>query len=59
MKNKFDVAFNGEKFPRKLDIEEISKWEPKKITKMGHSTYFEVDGTFVSMKTEDYNLVFN
>jgi ABC-type branched-subunit amino acid transport system ATPase component len=56
-KKTVDVAFANEGKMR-LQISDIAKWEPKKVSRMGHTTYFENDGTFVSMKTEDYNLVF-
>ena len=56
-KKTVEVAFANEGTQR-LKIEIVEKWEPKKISRVGHTIFFEADGTFVSMKTEDYNKIF-
>ena len=40
----------------KLDI--VKGWEPKKISYMGSSVFFEVDGSFVSMKKLEFTEIF-
>jgi len=44
--------------PKRLTVEEVSKWEPKNISRMGGDVYFKVDNDYVSMKVNDYNKIF-
>lgn len=50
------VANEGE---RNFDIELVRGWEPKKISYMGSTVFFEYDGTFYSMNTIDFKQLFN
>jgi hypothetical protein len=49
------VANEGE-MNIKLDI--VKDWEPKKVSHMGTSTFFEIDGSFFSMKRTDFSEIF-
>ena len=54
---RIQVAFANEQ-PQNLEVDIVSKWEPKKVTRVGTHVFFSVDGTFVSMKSADYNKIF-
>jgi hypothetical protein len=41
-----------------IELEVIKKWKPTQITKTGVTVFFNVDGEFASMKTSDYNQIF-
>ena len=41
-----------------MEIADILKWEPTKISCIGSTTYFKVDDTFYSMTTEDFKTIF-
>lgn len=41
-----------------FDLDLVLKWELKKHTFIGDTLFFEVDGTFYSMKRTDYNTYF-
>jgi len=41
-----------------IKVDVIKGWEPKKISYMGGSVFFEVDGSFVSMKRLEFTEIF-
>jgi hypothetical protein len=41
-----------------INIDVIRGWEPKKISYIGTSVFFEVDGSFVSMKRVEFTEIF-
>lgn len=51
------VAFANEQ-PQNLDVEIVSKWEPKNINRVSGHVFFSVDGTYVSMKSADFIKIF-
>lgn len=57
LKEKVSVAFANEQ-PQNLSVEDVSKWEPKNVSRMSGHVYFSVDGKYVSMKTDDYTKIF-
>ena len=44
--------------PQQLDIDVVSKWEPKNITRVSGHVFFSIDGKYMSMKITDYNKIF-
>lgn len=56
-KARVSVAFANEQ-PQNLEVEVVSKWEPKNINRVGTHVFFSVDGQYVSMKTADYKKIF-
>ena len=57
-KRTVNVAFANEQ-PMSLPMEVVEKWEPKNVTRIGTSTFFKVDDTYVSMKSKDYNDIYD
>lgn len=51
------VAFANEQ-PQNLEVEVVSKWEPKNINRAGSHVFFSVDGQYVSMRAQDYKKIF-
>jgi len=41
-----------------LPVNVVEKWEPTKKVSFGGVTYFSVDGTYYSMKNDDFNRIF-
>lgn len=52
-----NVAFANEQ-PQNLEVDVVSKWEPKNINRSGGHVFFSVDGKYVSMKLADYTKIF-
>ena len=48
----------GMKVTNELELDVVSKWEPKNINRVSEHVFFSVDGKYVSMKTTDYNKIF-
>jgi len=42
-----------------MELEIVEKWEPEKITFLGNTVFFSVDGTFFSMNRVDFMNIFN
>lgn len=55
---KIEIAFANEK-PQFMNVDDIKKWEPKNVSKIGSVVLFKVDEKFVTMKKEDYQNIFN
>ena len=53
---KVGIANEGE---MNISIEVISKWKPEKMSYVGGSVFFSVDGTFFSMDRQDFKTIFN
>jgi len=56
-KERISVAFANQP-PTQLDVEEVSKWVPKKVNRVSGHVFFNVDGKYVSMATKDYDKIF-
>ena len=41
-----------------IELEIVEKWEPEKITFLGNTVFFSVDGTFFSMNRVDFMNIF-
>lgn len=41
-----------------VDTDTIREWEPKKISYMGTTVFFQVEDTFHSMKRSDFEEIF-
>lgn len=41
-----------------MPVADIVDWEPKKISYVGTTTYFEHDGTFYSIENVDFKSIF-
>lgn len=44
---------------RSMSISDVEKWTPTKITQVGNTTYFSINGKFHSMNAEDFKIIFN
>lgn len=55
---KIEIAFANEK-PQFMNVDDIKKWEPKNVSKIGSVVLFKVGEKFVTMKKEDYQNIFN
>ena len=53
---KVGIANEGE---MSISVEVISKWKPEKMSYVGSSVFFSVDGTFFSMDRQDFKTIFN
>lgn len=53
---KVGVANEGE---QNIDVEVVKLWEPKNINSFGVTTFFSVDGKYLSMTREDFKKIFN
>jgi len=42
-----------------LEIDVVSKWEPTNMIYIGDTTFFKVDGCYFSMKTVNFNEIYN
>lgn len=40
-------------------VKELVEWEPKKISHIGNTTYFQHENVFYSMKTTDFKSIFS
>jgi hypothetical protein len=52
---KLGLANIGE---QSIELEIVEKWEPEKITFLGNTVFFSVDGTFFSMERVDFMNIF-
>ena len=52
------VGFANES-EKNLKVEDVSKWTPKNVTYMGDTVFFKNEDAFFSMKTVDFNKIFN
>ena len=57
MKNTVTVGIANEG-RRNFNVDEMSNWEPKKITYSGTSVFFKVEDTFYSMDRTDFEEIF-
>lgn len=53
------MGIANERSIHSFPLDEVSKWEPKNITKMGTFTYFKVEDIFYSIETAEFNKIFN
>jgi len=53
---KVGIANEGE---MDISVEVVSKWKPEKMSYVGGSVFFSVDGTFFSMNRVDFKTIFN
>ena len=53
---KVGIANEGE---MDISVEVVSKWKPEKMSYVGSSVFFSVDGTFFSMNRVDFKTIFN
>lgn len=51
------VAFANEQ-PEHMDVETVSKWEPKNVKRVSSTVFFSIEGQYASMKNADYTKIF-
>jgi len=49
---------NKEKGVNQMSVKEIKDWEPTKVSYIGTSAYFNVNGTFYSMSSIDFREIY-